>query len=47
MTLTFDAFNILNENAERSVIDFAGPAYGRIRQIVPPRMLRLGLGWIF
>jgi len=47
MTLTFDAFNILNENAERSINTRSGSTYGRIRGIVPPRMLRLGFGWMF
>ena len=45
--VSLDVFNLLNENATRGAVTSAGPAYGRIRSIVPPRMLRLGVNWIF
>lgn len=47
LTLMLDAFNILNDNSVRSAVQGAGPVYGQPRAIVPPRMLRLGLGWWF
>ncbi len=47
LTLSVGAFNLLNESATRSTITNAAGAYGRIRAIVAPRMVRLGLGWMF
>lgn len=47
LTVTVDAFNLLNENATRSAVTSAGRFYGLIFDIVPPRLVRLGFGWMF
>jgi hypothetical protein len=47
LSLTVEAFNLLNENATRSAFTHSGSFYGRVFSIVPPRVVRLGLGWVF
>jgi len=45
--VSLDAFNLLNENAVRNASQTSGRFFGTISSIVPPRMLRLGLYWVF
>ena len=47
LSFQFDLFNLLNENAVRSAFQTSGRAYGRINNIVAPRMFRVGIGWRF
>jgi len=43
----FDLFNVTNTNVELAVTTRSGSSYGRITSIVPPRIVRLGVGYTF
>jgi hypothetical protein len=47
LDVAVEVFNLLNEAAARNAVTVAGPAYGRIFEIVPPRMFRLSADWTF
>lgn len=42
MEAMLDIFNLLNQSAATNIIANLGPTYGRISQILPPRVARLG-----
>lgn len=43
----FDLFNVTNTNAELGVTTRSGPSFGQITSIIPPRVVRLGVSYIF
>ena len=42
LSLNLDAFNLLNVNTITSVQTLSGPAFNRVLNFIPPRMLRFG-----
>ena len=42
LSLDLDAFNALNVNTITSVQTLSGPAFNRVLNFIPPRMLRFG-----
>ena len=44
---TVDVFNVLNENVATNINTTLGSSFGRISQILPPRVARVGLMWRF
>jgi len=47
LKLTFDVYNALNENPATIQSFVSGPNYGRITEILPPRVARIGVEYRF
>jgi hypothetical protein len=43
----FDLFNLLNSSAQTALIYPSGPTFGYATDVVPPRVARIGLKYMF
>jgi hypothetical protein len=43
----FDVFNVLNSSAATAATFVSGPSFGYFTSVLPPRVARVGVGFIF